>query len=118
MKMQKINDVTFNEIMMRIQSVTNTKTQVELAKFLGIRQSSISDAKKRRAIPAEWLIKLLKHKSTNPDWILLGVEPIFLGPAIGESTAQIIYRTEIKPPNECSAQELITELVSRALIDL
>ena len=68
--MQKINDVTFNEIMMRIHSVTNTKTQVELAKFLGIRQSSISDAKKRRAIPAEWLIKLLKYKSTNPDWVL------------------------------------------------
>lgn len=116
--MQKINDVTFNEIMMRIQSVTNTKTQVELAKFLGIRQSSISDAKKRRAIPAEWLIKLLKNKNTNPDWILLGVEPIFLGPAIGESAARIVYLTEIKPPKECSAQELITELVSRALIDL
>lgn len=116
--MSKINEVTFNEIMMRIHSVTNTKTQSELARFLGIRQSSISDAKKRRAIPAEWLVKLLKHKSTNPDWILLGVEPIFLGPAIGESTSRIIYLTETKPPKECSAQELITELVSRALIDL
>ena len=116
--MQSINEVTFNEIMLRIHSVANTKTQAELAEFLGIRQSSISDSKKRRAIPAEWLVKLLRHKNINPDWVLLGVEPKYLGPATGEPSTRIIYLTETKPPKECSAQELVTELVSRALIDL
>jgi hypothetical protein len=118
MDMQRINEVTFNEIILRFHSVANTKTQVELAEFLGIRQSSISDSKKRRAIPAEWLIKLLRHKSINPDWILLGVEPKFLGPATGEPPTRIIYLTETKPPKECTAQDLITELVSRVLVDL
>lgn len=34
----------FQEIMARIRMVTETRTQVELADFLGIRQSSVSDS--------------------------------------------------------------------------
>lgn len=62
----------------RIQSVTNTRTQTELATFLGIRQSSISDAKRRGEIPASWLVKVLKAYSVNPEWIVTGEGPQYL----------------------------------------
>ena len=102
----------------RVFAAAECRTQVELADFLGIRQSSISDAKKRQAIPAEWLVKLLRLKSVNPEWILTGLGPKLLGPATGEAPAHIVYITETRPPKGCSAQELVNELVRRALVKM
>lgn len=56
----------------RIREVTGCRTQVEVSEFLDIRQSSISDAKKRGNIPGEWLITLLEKNSINPLWIKTG----------------------------------------------
>lgn len=56
----------------RILSVTNTRTQTELADILNIRQSSISDAKRRGEIPVGWLLTLLRLHSVNPEWIMTG----------------------------------------------
>lgn len=39
------------EIFKRIQAVTRTRTQTALAEILEIRQSSISDAKRRQSVP-------------------------------------------------------------------
>lgn len=56
-------------------------TQVKLAEALGIRQSSISDAKKRSTrdkrypVPAEWLVKALSFAGVDPDWIITGLGP-------------------------------------------
>ena len=48
----------FDEILDRIKKATGARTQVELASLLGIRQSSISDAKRRNSVPADWYMKL------------------------------------------------------------
>lgn len=102
----------------RIFDVAGCCTQTDLANLLGIRQSSISDAKKRNAIPAEWLVKLLRLKGINPEWILTGLGPQRLGPADGEPATHVVYLTETRPPKECSAQDLVNELVRRALSKL
>lgn len=102
----------------RVFAAAECRTQAELADLLGIRQSSISDAKKRQAIPAEWLVKLLRLKGISPEWILTGLGPQRLGPASGEEPTRIVYLTEIRPPQDCSAQELVNELVRRALAAL
>ncbi|WP_027186131.1 LexA family transcriptional regulator [Desulfovibrio inopinatus] len=65
----------FDEAIERIKKATGTRTQVELAKILDIRQSSISDAKRRKSIPSDWLIKLFRSHGLNPDWITSGQEP-------------------------------------------
>ena len=62
----------FDEQMARVQRVANTRTQQELAEFLGTPQSAVSDAKRRQKIPADWLILLLRLKSVHPEWILTG----------------------------------------------
>lgn len=69
----------FDEAFDRIKKSTGLRTQVEIAKLLDIRQSSISDAKRRQSIPDSWLIKLYQIYSLNPNWILDGAEPQFLG---------------------------------------
>lgn len=62
----------FEAAMRRIQAVTGTRTQVELARLLDIRQSSISDAKKRASIPDAWLVRLCVLYDANPAWVLHG----------------------------------------------
>ena len=99
----------------RVFAAAECRRQVELAEFLGIRQSFISDAKKRQAIPADWLVTLLRLKGINPEWILTGLGPVRLGPVIEQTPAQAACRTETRPPEDCSAQELVNELVRRAL---
>lgn len=62
----------------RIFSVAGCRTQVELAEVLGIRQSSIADAKRRGRIPPGWLLTLLRLRGVHPDWIIRGARPKFL----------------------------------------
>ena len=69
---------SFKERYKRIQCVTGTRTQMELAAFLCIRQSSVADAKRRNAIPYPWLVKLMLRTNANPEWLLSGTGPQFL----------------------------------------
>jgi len=65
----------FDEALERIKRATGARTQVDLAAILGIRQSSISDAKRRQSIPADWLLKLYRSHGLNPDWVTGGEPP-------------------------------------------
>ena len=79
-------------------------------------QSSISDAKRRKNIPAEWRVKLFEKKRINPEWILFGVGAKFLVPAdSGQTMPHVVKVVEVRPPDACSAQGLFNELVRRAL---
>ncbi len=98
----------------RVFEAADCRTQMELADVLGIRQSSISDAKRRGVIPPEWLIKLLRTRGINPEWILTGKAPRLLQP-IDHS---VQCGTELKPLHGYSSQQLMTELVRRAMENL
>jgi len=71
---------SFDLFLDRVRKATGVKTQVELGKVLGIRQSSISDAKRRGSVPSDWLMKLFKTYGLNPDWLLEGASPVYLKP--------------------------------------
>jgi len=62
---------TFENAYGRIRAATRTRTQTEVAKLLGIKQSSISDAKKKNTIPDGWLITLYRACGLEPDWVTL-----------------------------------------------
>lgn len=68
----------FTEIYERIKLATNCRTQVELAELLNIRQSSISDAKRRDSVPGDWYMKLFERFGLNPDWLKYGMGPLYL----------------------------------------
>lgn len=106
----------FENALKRVFEAAECRTQVELREFLQVRQSSVSDAKSRKSIPAEWLIKLLDKKQVNPNWVLYGECAKYLGPIDSEQCRPHVVRiTEVRPPEECTAQALVNELVRRAL---
>ena len=80
----------------RVFEAANCRTQLELAAILDVRQSAISDTKRRGTIPPEWLIKLLYLRGINPAWIMDGIGPKFLAPS--GDTADINYPYETFPP--------------------
>lgn len=69
----------------RIARALGIETQLELAAILNIRQSSISDAKRRGVIPGEWALKLYRAYRLNPRWVYDGLPPVFLS---GQVTGQ------------------------------
>lgn len=73
----------FQEVYNRIRYATNARTQTELAAILEIRQSSISDAKRRDSVPADWFMKLFEKFGLNPDWLKSGSGPMILRSAKG-----------------------------------
>ena len=90
----------------RVFNIAGCRTQVELAEVLGIRQSSIADAKRRGRIPPGWLITLLRSRGVHPDWITRGARPKFLinTPLPDESA-----------PDQASGHDPETPLVRRLL---
>lgn len=95
------------------------KTQTELSAYLGIRQSSISDAKQRMMIPAAWLLTLLTREGVNPAWILTGGGSKFLVPASLPPSAPTLLLARLAGPEleqriraglmsatECIAEEI------------
>ena len=80
--------IAFSEVFDRIKQSTGVKNQSELAELLGYSEMNISSAKKRGRIPAEWLIKLLRSHSVNPDWIITGKGPRYLMPDLTRSKNQ------------------------------
>lgn len=68
----------YSEIITRIQAVTRTRTQNELAEILAIRQSSIADAKRRQSVPGAWYMTLFEKLGVNPDWLKNGIGPVYL----------------------------------------
>ncbi len=77
----------FDEALERIKTVTGARTQVQLADVLEVRQSSISDAKRRCSIPPEWLLKLQRSYKIHADWFLTGQGQQYLD-GTGHATAK------------------------------
>ena len=73
-----MNEHPFGDVYRRIQLATNTKTQNDLAAILEVRQSSISDAKRRHAIPPGWFLTLFEKFGLSQDWLRYGIGPMYL----------------------------------------
>ena len=50
----------------------------DIAAMLGVKQSSISDAKRRNHIPDSWILTLFNKKGLNPSWIRTGEGPQYV----------------------------------------
>ena len=104
---------TFAEQMERIKLVTGKHTQTSLAELLGVKQSSVSDAKRRGKIPSSWLVILMRYKNANPEWILTGHGPalVVLPPATPR------YETGDEAAERKADEEALKRLPSRMLAD-
>lgn len=71
----------YETIMGRIVAITGTQTQMQLADVLEVRQSSISDAKRRASIPSDWLLKLEGKYGVIAMWLATGNGPQYVAGA-------------------------------------
>lgn len=100
---------TFAHAYERIQSVYGIRTQVELADRLGIRQSSISDAKRRGVVPDSWLVTILEQKGVSPYWIKTGEGSQFLS----SCDSAPVHPLAPRDINQVNNAELLAELAAR-----
>lgn len=111
----------FNAALDRIYSITETTTQVALSEVLGIRQSSVSDARKRNSIPGAWLVTLVDRFSANPAWILTGEGPRYLLPSDSRDEMAIAEETVAKIRAEAVAEgrrAALDDLTTDAVVDM
>ena len=88
----------YEAAMERIRAVTGCGAQTALAAVLGITRSFVSDARRRKVIPADWLLALLRSRGVNPDWILTGDGAQQLCPAEADPpVVQAVLVTKIRP---------------------
>ena len=87
----------FEEALERIKKATGARTQVQLAEVLDVRQSSISDAKRRCSIPAEWFLKLYRSHGLDPDWLSEGAGSPYIDSGKGKIAADTLLRETPAP---------------------
>jgi len=63
------------EIISRLSVALGVTSQRKLAQALGISPARVTDAKNRKNIPAEWLVKLALDHGINPGWVMSGKGP-------------------------------------------
>ena len=61
----------------RMLFAAGVRTQTELANLLQMKQASISEAKKRGSIPAEWCMRLYDTCGIRFDWQRFGTGPVY-----------------------------------------
>ena len=104
---------SFDAQMERIKLITGKKTQIELADLLGVRQSSVSDARRRGKIPSSWLVILMRCIHANPEWILTGNGPVF----VSFPPAEPRYETGEEAAERRADEEALRRLPSRMLAE-
>jgi hypothetical protein len=62
----------FDDVFNRLKTAAGVKTDTELGQFLGIRQSSISGAKKRKVLPSSWVLSVASKTNVSADWLYFG----------------------------------------------
>lgn len=65
-------DYDFDEAVSRLRAAIGLRTQTETAQWLGITQSALSCAYRRKTLPPQWLLTALRKIGLNPDWVLYG----------------------------------------------
>jgi len=61
----EFKDVKFDDFLKKMKILTNTSNSEELAKWLGVRRSIISDARRRNIIPASCILGLVNLFKAN-----------------------------------------------------
>ena len=66
----------YAETIDRIMTATKSKTETDLAKALGVKPQSVSQAKKKGGIPAQWFVCIALKYGVSLDWLVSGREAV------------------------------------------
>ncbi len=68
----------FDLFLQRVYKTTGAGSQSELADLLGVNRSAITQARRKGAVPAKWLLQLFRSHGIHPDWAETGKGPAFI----------------------------------------
>ena len=74
----------FEAAYQRVLEAAGVGSQLALANVLGVKQSSVWDAVRRKRIPASWLVTLVELYGISPRWIKTGMGEQFLTRALAD----------------------------------
>ena len=95
----------------RLKKASGVETDTAFASFLGLRQGSISGAKKKKQLPHAWFFQVAEKTGVSSDWLFWGRGPMQL-PSESE------LADEIKGKVELSDAPLPTSSVGKNLAKL
>jgi phage repressor protein C with HTH and peptisase S24 domain len=64
----------------KVSDVIGLRNQNELSAVIGVNSSSITQARKRDKIPANWILQLCLKYGLNPNWLEMDIGPVFIQP--------------------------------------
>jgi phage repressor protein C with HTH and peptisase S24 domain len=73
--MQRVMDNNFNTFFERTCEALGLTSLSELADILKVNRSSITQARKKDSVPANWLLELFRQRGLNPEWLSGGSGP-------------------------------------------
>lgn len=65
----------FRLLLGRIKLALGVRSDTAVARALGLSQSTMSSAKKKKQIPSSWIIQIAKEKGVSLDWLVYGAVP-------------------------------------------
>lgn len=99
----------------RIFEAAGARTQAELAVWMGLRQSSVSDARRRCSIPAQWLLALVTHRGINPAWVLTGKGAQYLVPSAMPPTPCVALIARLSGPE---LEQRLRDVLATSVTDM
>ena len=69
---------TFDAVMGRLLTASNSRNDSELARALGITPQSVSGARKRGEVPPAWIQSYAEKTGVCSDWLFFGRGPMRL----------------------------------------
>lgn len=70
----------FETFSKKVSDAIGLRNQNELSAAIGVNSSSITQARKRDKIPANWILKLCLKYGLNPNWLEKDIGPAFIQP--------------------------------------
>jgi hypothetical protein len=67
---------SYAETIDRIMIATKSKTETDLARALKVKPQSVSQAKKKGSIPAQWFVCIALEYGVSLDWLVSGREAV------------------------------------------
>lgn len=67
-----MSSIGFDGFFERLRSVTDIKSQSDLARVLGLGRAAVSLAKKKDSVPPRWILDLASSYSVDPIWLETG----------------------------------------------